>query len=391
MATIILADVSKDFPNGVRAVRNLNLEIVDGELIVLLGPSGCGKTTTLRLIAGLEQPTHGTIGIGGRTVNTVPPRERNVSFVFQRPVLYPQLTVRRNLSFALEMREGTNWRPWRTLLGMWTPWRADARLDPKWAGQIQTIAHQFGLEDVLDRRPDQLSGGQQQRVALGRAFVRAPAVFLLDEPLSNLDERLRAELRHELHLLQRRLGTTMVYVTHDQSEAMTLGDRLIVMDKGAIQQADRPMIVFERPHNRFVAGFVGSPRMNFIEGEVRTTQEGSCFVAEGLSWPLPPSIETAWGALAGRQVTLGLRPESVQFPRSGESRATLTMEVVLSEPLGRSWIVTLQRDRLQMKARLDRRPGLEMSQKVEVAFLLEDAYLFDRTTGLTLTGGRPAG
>src|SRR5438876_11721728 len=269
MAEVVLQHLAKVYPNGVHAVRDLNLTVADGELVVLLGPSGCGKTTTLRLIAGLEEPSAGTIAIGGQVVNALPPRRRNVAMVFQKSTLYPHLNVRRNIAFGLQLRQHTNPVVKLALRLFRLHLYARARQQEKQIGErVESTARLLGLEDVLDRRPSQLSGGQQQRVALGRAIARQPDVFLLDEPLSQLDGRLRAELRHELHLLQGRLRKTMIYVTHDQAEAMTLADRLVVIDRGAIQQVGRPQEVYERPCNRFVAGFLGWPAMNFIDGRL---------------------------------------------------------------------------------------------------------------------------
>src|SRR5207244_2247336 len=258
MAEVTLQHLAKVYSNGIEAVRDLNLTIADSELVVLLGPSGCGKTTTLRLIAGLEEPTAGTISIGGQVVNGVPPRRRNVAMVFQRSTLYPHLNVRRNIAFGLRLRQHTNPLAKLALRLSRPALYAQAKhQDKEIVQRVQSTARLLGLEELLDRRPSQLSGGQQQRVALGRAIARQPEVFLLDEPLSQLDGRLRAELRHELHLLQRRIRKTMAYVTHDQAEALTLADRLVVMDRGLVQQVDRPLAVYERPINRFVAAFLG--------------------------------------------------------------------------------------------------------------------------------------
>src|SRR5262245_34433799 len=275
MAEVALGGVSKQYPGGVEALRDLTLTVADGELVVLVGPSGCGKTTTLRLIAGLETPTRGTLRIGGRVVNDLPPRERDVAMVFQRPALYPHLSVRDNLAFGLRMRRGGF-----PLLG----W--NRRADEVVRDRVARAARMLELDDVLDRLPGQLSGGQQQRVALGRAVVREPAAFLLDEPLSNLDARLRTEMRRELHLLHRRLRATMIYVTHDQTGALPPGDRLVVLHRGVAQQADAPLAVYERPANRFVAGFIGWPPMNFMDGQLVGQDGRPGFATRDLVLPL---------------------------------------------------------------------------------------------------------
>jgi multiple sugar transport system ATP-binding protein len=388
MADIALEQIAKTYPNGVRAVRDLTIHVADGELVVLVGPSGCGKTTTLRLIAGLEEPTRGTIRIGGKVINDLPPCERDVAMVFQRSTLYPHLTVRRNLEFPLKMRRGQDW-----LRRQWARWFAprqftelQERRDEE-SQRIDRTAQILGLEEVLDRRPAELSGGQQQRVALGRALVRQPGAFLLDEPLSHLDGRLRAELRHELHLLQRRLRATMVYVTHDQAEAMTLADRVVVLNEGAVQQVDEPLVIYERPSNRFVAEFFGWPAMNFIEG--RLSQENGSLRLASREWSLP--VAAGWSSHAGAQVAVGLRPEDIRVAEAGPQASSLAMEVVLIEPLGHAWLVTFERDGWQATARMVDRPQVRHKQTVEVFFHMEKAYLFDSRTGLSLDQSRLTG
>ncbi len=288
MASVTLTSIGKVYPGGVRAVESVDLEVADGEFVVLVGPSGCGKSTTLRMVAGLEDITEGELRIGDRVVNEVAARDRDVAMVFQNYALYPHLTVRRNLSFGLERR--------RRKLGL-------SKTDI--ASMVEATARSLGIETLLDRLPKQLSGGQRQRVAVGRAMVRNPAVFLFDEPLSNLDARLRVEMRAELRALHRKLESTMLYVTHDQEEAMSLGDRLVVMHEGRVQQIGAPMDVYRRPANLFVAGFVGSPAMNMLEGEVVDGDHGPIFrpsVGGELSCP-PTSHRGA--------AVLGIRPEAV--------------------------------------------------------------------------------
>jgi multiple sugar transport system ATP-binding protein len=368
MAEVVLEGVGKRFPNGVEAVRDLNLIVADGELIVLVGPSGCGKTTTLRLVAGLEEPTTGTIRIGGRVVTHRPPRERDVAMVFQRPALYPHLTVRDNLAFGLRLRGHAN----------------------GWQERVDAAARMLHLEDALDRLPHELSGGQQQRVALGRAVVRRPAAFLLDEPLSSLDARLRAEMRRELHLLHGRLQATMIHVTHDQVEALTLGDRVVVLHRGVAEQVDRPAALYERPCNRFVAGFIGWPPMNFLDG-VFVLQDGAGrFAAGEFLLPVPAAVAGRWRPFVGRPLTLGIRPENLRL-LEGPADEAVGMETVLAEPLGATYLVTLQRHGWQGTALTDGKRMFAGRESVVVGFDLERAHLFDRATGLALDHGRPEG
>lgn len=303
MASIEFVQLQKSYPNGFHAVRNLNLSIADGEFVVLVGPSGCGKSTTLRMLAGLEEVSSGEIRIGGRRVNDLEPGDRDLAMVFQNYALYPHMTVRDNLSFGLRMRR--------------TPREEINR-------RVNDAAELLGLIELLDRKPRQLSGGQRQRVAVGRAIVRQPQAFLFDEPLSNLDAKLRAHTRAELAQLHQRFRTTTVYVTHDQVEAMTLGERIVVMHQGELQQADSPLEVYTRPANRFVAGFIGSPAMNFLEG---TINQGE-FVGTSIRYAfgLPPAKFPDQ-----QKVTLGFRPEHLSlerdYPTIGRGRVTLVENV----------------------------------------------------------------
>jgi multiple sugar transport system ATP-binding protein len=298
VASVSFRNASKLYPNGYQAVRDLNVEVADGELVVLVGPSGCGKSTTLRMLAGLEEVSSGEIYIGNRRVNEIEPGNRDVAMVFQNYALYPHMTVRENLAFGLTMR--------RT---------AKAEIERRVAGAAETL----DIASLLDRRPRELSGGQRQRVALGRAIVRQPQVFLFDEPLSNLDANLRVQMRAEIAALHRRLQTTMIYVTHDQVEAMTLGQRIVVMDHGVVQQADAPLNLYRRPANKFVAGFIGSPAMNFIRGEL----------AEGRFHHAAGAVQLGNGA--GRQsgrAWLGVRPEDVFTSATGPSLGSTTLDMV---------------------------------------------------------------
>jgi multiple sugar transport system ATP-binding protein len=388
MAEVALEHVEKVYANGVRAVCDLSLTAADGELLVLVGPSGSGKTTVLRLIAGLEAPTAGILRIGGLVVNGVPPRRRDVALVFQKHGLYPHLSVYENLAFGMRLRERRSWLA-RLLQRCFRA--AKARQEQRRLHErVLEAARLLALEDVLERRPGQLSGGQQQRAALGRALVRQPAVFLLDEPLSNLDWRLRADLRRELHLLQRRLQATMIYVTHDQLEALTLGDRVVVLDRGAVQQADTPAELYRRPRNRFVAGFIGWPPMNFLDGRLVCDGGRVCFQAAGGCLPLPRATgrEPAgdpWAALAGKEVTLGIRPEAITLGRHEANDARLTFEVALVESLGGDCLVTLRRKDWRVTAKAAGAVPAS-GEMVEVTFDMRQSYWFDRASGLALGG-----
>ena len=317
MASVTLVGVQRIYPGPPPrvAVDNLDLAIADGEFVVLVGPSGCGKSTTLRMIAGLEPVNAGHLSIGDRIMNEVAPKDRDVAMVFQNYALYPHMTAYRNMAFNLELK------------GM-------SREDID--NRVKDAAATLRIEHLLDRRPRQLSGGEQQRVALGRALVRNPAVFLFDEPLSNLDAKLRVEMRREIARLHRQLGTTMVYVTHDQAEAMTLGNRIVVMHGGRVQQVGKPLDVYRQPKNTFVAGFIGSPPMNLIPG--RLTPDGARFVSDGGVFNLVPPAE--WRAplakAGGRAVVLGVRPEHVTLSGTGPS---FPARVDLVEPLGQEVLV----------------------------------------------------
>jgi multiple sugar transport system ATP-binding protein len=323
MARVTLEKLAKTYVGHSRpAVDSIDLDIQDHEFIVLVGPSGCGKTTTLRMVAGLEEISGGTITIDGRVVNGVAPKDRDIAMVFQNYALYPHMSVFKNMAFGLQLR--------RRELGL-TKLQIHERV-------VET-ARTLGIAEYLERKPKALSGGQRQRVALGRAIVRDPKVFLFDEPLSNLDAKLRVETRAELKKLHLRLQTTTIYVTHDQEEAMTLGDRIVVMKDGVIQQCARPLEVYDRPVNRFVAGFVGTPPMNFMEGEIAAVSGGGemWFAAGGQRIGLPPRVVNLAKAYVGKPVILGVRPEGLSPSRggkfSGESNQ-LTARINVIEPLG---------------------------------------------------------
>lgn len=303
MAAVRLKGVRKVFSNGHVGVDNATFDIADGELLVLVGPSGCGKSTLLRLIAGLEEATSGSIHIGDREVTHLEPRDRDIAMVFQSYALYPHMTVRENLGFGLKLRG-----------------HAEAEV----AARVKDAAERLELDSLLDRLPKQLSGGQRQRVALGRALVRHPQVFLLDEPLSNLDAKLRSAMRTEIARLHRSLGTTMVYVTHDQVEAMTLGQRIVVLDRGIVQQIDTPMRIYERPVNLFVAGFLGNPSMNFFRGTLHGADGSEAVLkGEGAELPLPAGLP------ADRPIVVGVRPEDLQRVDGASSPGNLRLAVLV--------------------------------------------------------------
>jgi multiple sugar transport system ATP-binding protein len=317
MASVRLEDVHKTYPNGHEAAKGIDLEIAEGELMVLVGPSGCGKSTALRMVAGLETPTRGRIWIGDRDVTNVRVQDRDVAMVFQNYALYPHKSVRGNLAFALELQKTTK-----------------SDVDRR----VAEVARALGLDALLDRKPRQLSGGQRQRVALGRAIVREPRVFLFDEPLSNLDAKLRVQTRAELMRLHRRLGATMIYVTHDQEEAMTLGDRIAVLHEGLLQQCAPPLEVYRTPANAFVAGFVGSPSMNFLECGYRP--EGDRLRIEGQGWSLMiDALPALSNGAQPRRVLLGVRPQDVEIV--GSEAAELTARVDVIERLGSESLVHL--------------------------------------------------
>ena len=355
MARISLEKVDKVYPNGYVAARDLSLEVNDGELLVLVGPSGSGKSTVLRLMAGLERVTDGVIRIGDRDVTDLPPQQRDIAMVFQNYALYPHMTVRENLGFGLSIRK----QPPNVI-----------------AERVSAIAASLGLEALLDRKPAQLSGGQRQRVALGRAIVREPLAFLFDEPLSNLDAQLRVETRVELARLHRKLGATMVYVTHDQSEALTLGDRIAVLKEGVLQQIASPMELYERPANKFVAGFIGSPAMNFIEGELDGgggTPATCTFRGKDLT------VDVACNGHQGRRVFLGVRPQHIEVTAAANLPRG---EVSVVEPMGNELIVyiTLPGGE-RLVATAPPQAAIEPGDTVSVRIRPEGAHLFDADSG----------
>jgi multiple sugar transport system ATP-binding protein len=314
MATITFESVSKVYPGGTEAVQDLDLEIADGEFMVFVGPSGCGKSTALKMVAGLEGISEGTIAIGDEVVNELPPKDRDIAMVFQDYALYPHMTVYDNMAFSLKIRKLS---------------KADIRK------RVHDAAVILGIEDLLDRRPKALSGGQRQRVAMGRAIVREPRAFLMDEPLSNLDAKLRVQMRAEIRRIQSDLAVTTIFVTHDQTEAMTMGDRVAVMKRGHLQQVDAPQVLYDRPTNLFVAGFIGSPAMNMVEARIDRAEDGLGVVFGSSRLALDPALLERCPRIEtyeGRRVVLGIRPESIQDeryagldPQGRQLRATIDL------------------------------------------------------------------
>jgi multiple sugar transport system ATP-binding protein len=366
MADLKLQNVSKLYAGDVRAVSDVSVEIADGEFVILVGPSGCGKSTLLRMIAGLEDISAGEISIGGAVVNHIHAKDRDTAFVFQNYALYPHMTVAENMAFGLKMRK-----------------LPKVEIEKR----VAAAAEILGLTDYLNRKPGALSGGQRQRVAVGRAIVRQPKLFLFDEPLSNLDAKMRVGMRAELIKLHKRLKATMVYVTHDQTEAMSMGDRLIVMKDGVVQQIGAPLDIYHNPANRFVAGFIGSPPMNFLNAEI-VERDGRCyFGSDGLAVRLPDEKKAAALAVKGILVTLGIRPEDIHektmFARPIDENIVIARVEIL-EPLGSEVLATCSLGESEITARLNPRTQAQSDQTIELVFDMERAKLFDPANGEAL-------
>ena len=391
MAKLRLAGVSKVYPNGFRAVSDVNLNITDGELLVLVGPSGCGKSTLLRMIAGLEDITEGAVEIDGRIVNAETPRQRDIAMVFQNYALYPHMTVRKNIGYSLRLGR--------------VP-KAEA------ARRIEDTAAMLELTDLLDRKPGVLSGGQRQRVAMGRAIVREPAAFLMDEPLSNLDARLRIQMRAEIIRLQRNLGTTTVYVTHDQVEAMTMGSRVAVLRDGLLQQVDSPQVLYDHPDNVFVGAFIGSPSMNLYQGRIERTATAARAVFGAHSFPLPHqgTERDGFSGGDGQEVIVGIRPEwLVEKTRDNVDRPSVRVRVELVESLGSELVAhtTIEAagadintpdlaeasvgdsgDGAPCLARLSPRSRVAAGDTIDLAINAPSLHLFDAATERALRSGQ---
>ena len=368
MASLSLKGVKKVYSGNVTAVSDFNLEIADKEFIIFVGPSGCGKTTTLRMIAGLEEITEGELYIGDRLVNDVEPKDRDIAMVFQNYALYPHMTVYDNMAFGLKLRK--------------TPKEEIER-------RVREAAKILGIEALLDRRPKALSGGQRQRVAMGRAIVREPKVFLMDEPLSNLDAKLRVQMRVEISKLHKKLQTTIIYVTHDQVEAMTLGTRIVVMKDGIIQQVDSPSTLYSKPANLFVAGFIGSPQMNFIEAVV--SKEGDraklTFGANSIVLSAEKSKAVLGGGYEGKTVILGIRPEDIHDEENymANKDAIVNFEVAVTEMLGAEVILIGSIENFDTTAKVGPRTTAKAGDKIRLAFDLERIHVFDKDTEKVIT------
>ncbi|OGO93245.1 MAG: sugar ABC transporter ATP-binding protein [Clostridiales bacterium GWF2_38_85] len=364
MASVLFKHIFKRFPGGVTAVSDFCLDIKDKEFIILVGPSGCGKTTSLRMLAGLEEITEGELYIGDKLINDVAPKDRDIAMVFQSYALYPHMTVFENMAFGLKLRK--------------TPKEQIKR-------RVEEAARVLDISHLLDRRPKALSGGQKQRVALGRAIVREPKVFLLDEPLSNLDAKLRATMRTELTILHKKLGTTFIYVTHDQVEAMTMATRIVVMKDGLIQQVDTPQTLYDNPCNLFVAGFIGTPPMNFINGKLE--KKGSDiffkFGANSLKLPAEKAANEELQAYIGKEVIAGLRPELIhdeplflnQFPDS-----TLTTYVEVTELMGAEIYLYLSVEDVRLTSRVSSRSKAKSGDTIQIAIDTSRMHIFDKDT-----------
>ena len=363
MASVILKDVAKRYGDNAPVITGINLEIKDQEFMVLVGPSGCGKSTLLRMVAGLEEISDGEIRIGERVVNDVPPKDRDIAMVFQSYALYPHMTVRENLEFGLKIRE--------------TPRPEIDRL-------VADAAKVLGLEEYLARKPKELSGGQRQRVALGRAIVRKPAVFLFDEPLSNLDAKLRVQMRAVIKKLQLQLKVTAIYVTHDQVEAMTMGNRIAILNGGKLQQVGTPLDVYERPQNLFVANFIGTPPMNFVRCTVE--EGGKLLAARTFTLPSPPAAVAALAARRGKTVVVGVRPENVLEagrPTRGVT-APLELTAEMIETLGDEVVVHGTHGADQIAFKMDPHQPPEFGAQVSAVVEVERLHLFDSDTELRI-------
>ncbi|HET6607215.1 MAG TPA: sn-glycerol-3-phosphate ABC transporter ATP-binding protein UgpC [Rhodopila sp.] len=359
MSRVAMRSLNKKY-DDVHAVIDVNLDIHDQEFVVLVGPSGCGKTTTLRMVAGLESITGGQIWIDERVVNELPPMDRDIAMVFQNYALYPHMTVYDNMAFGLKMRSFDK---------------------PEIARRVKDAADILGIQDLLKRKPRQLSGGQRQRVALGRAIVRHPRVFLFDEPLSNLDAKLRVQMRVELKKLHERLGTTAIYVTHDQVEAMTLGDRVVVMRDGRVQQVGDPMELYNQPANRFVAGFIGSPAMNFAPVRI-AAENGSLWAESGdLRIKVPPPVAQRLGRYSGIEAIFGVRPEDLRIARDGDD-ADLSFDVVVEvvERLGSEILLDVAAGSTAMVASVEPTAIAKVHEKLRLAVNADRMHFFDKQT-----------
>ena len=364
MAKVTLKNITKVYPGNVTAVKDVNLEIADKEFVVLVGPSGCGKSTTLRMIAGLEEITEGELYIGDKLCNDIAPKDRDIAMVFQNYALYPHMTVYDNMAFGLKLRKVPK-----------------DEIDKK----VKEAARTLDIEHLLDRKPKALSGGQRQRVALGRAIVREPKVFLMDEPLSNLDAKLRVQMRTEISKLHKRLNTTFIYVTHDQTEAMTMGTRIVVMKDGIVQQVDTPQTIYEKPENMFVAGFIGSPQMNFTDAKI--VKEGNnlfvTFGKEKLPIPADKAKVIKDAGYEGKEVVFGIRPEHMnddaKFMEEHKD-STISAKIEVMEHMGPETFLYFVCEGTNMVARVEPTTTAQLEQTIKLALDMDKMHIFDKTT-----------
>ena len=362
MAKVLVESVYKTYDNGFKAVIDANFVANEQEFVVLVGPSGCGKTTTLRMIAGLETITEGSIFIGDLKVNNVPPKDRDIAMVFQNYALYPHMSVYDNMAFALKLRKTSK-----------------TEIHEK----VIKAASMLGIHELLDRKPKQLSGGQRQRVALGRAIVRNPKVFLFDEPLSNLDAKMRVQMRAEISKLHHALKATMIYVTHDQVEAMTMGSKIVVMKDGVINQVDTPLNVYNNPVNVFVAGFIGSPAMNFLKGELHNENNQLYFIKSNLKFPIPAKTSDLLKDYKQKEIIFGIRPEDIydsRYNSMAEMPADMDTICELVEPLGNEYMVYVKVEEQSVTARLDPKILPEIYQPLKLSVDLSKGHFFDAVT-----------
>ena len=356
MASIILKNIKKTYEDGVTVIDNLNLEIKDKEFVILVGPSGCGKSTTLRMIAGLEEITDGELLIGDRIVNAVSPKDRDIAMVFQSYALYPHMSVYNNMAFGLKNRRVPK-----------------DEIDKK----VRAAAKMLDIEEYLNRKPRALSGGQRQRVALGRAMVREPAVFLLDEPLSNLDAKLRTEMRSRISMLHKELKTTFVYVTHDQTEAMTMGDRIVVMKDGVIQQFDTPQVLYNHPQNIFVAGFIGSPQMNFINALIKKKNDSFYADFSGYSIKLPKRMNNSLNKYTDKEVVFGIRPENMIIAKEN-SENTIKLHIDIAEMTGADYFLYGNFDGKRIIANVSSNQNIESEKDYFIKLDIDRIHIFDK-------------
>lgn len=363
MAKVVLENVYKVYPGGVVAVDDANLVVEDREFMVLVGPSGCGKSTTLRMVAGLEEITKGSIHIDGKKINDIPPKDRDIAMVFQNYALYPHMTVAKNMAFGLKLRKYPK---------------------DEIEKRVREAAEILSIESLLNRKPKELSGGQRQRVAVGRAIVRKPKAFLFDEPLSNLDAKMRVQMRMEISKLHTRLSSTMIYVTHDQVEAMTMGDRICVMKDGLIQQVAEPMELYERPANQFVAGFIGSPQMNFFDGKIEQRPGGLWFVEDSFAVRIDDQKASRLESQVGKPVVFGIRPENIAdalYVTQPNPEHQIEARVEVLEPMGSETYIYLTTGKHSLVAKMTTSQNTDVNQSLKLVLNMKKGHFFNAETG----------